>query len=139
LHRKGRIDFEDLQSEKHFDRYQAYANSKLALILFTKKLSRDLVGTGITVNALHPGVVATRMNAQNIAHMNPVVRFVYEKTLLSSKQGAASSVYLATSAEVANVSGEYFDAKKIVPASPLADDHALADRLWDMSVTLSNL
>ena len=128
LHRQGHIDFDNLQSGK-FDHYQAYAQSKLALILFTKKLARDLAGTGVTVNALHPGVVATKMNTQNIAHMNSVMRFVYEKTFLSPRRGAETSVYLATSPDVANVSGEYFDKKRIVKSSPRSYDMQVAEKL----------
>lgn len=139
LHRQGSIDFDNLQSERHFDRYQAYADSKLALMLFTEKLARDLAGSGVTANALHPGVVATSMNTKNIAHMNPVLRFFYKRFFLSPEKGAATSVYLATSPEVAGVSGEYFDKKKIAPASPLASDAALADKLFAVSARLAGL
>jgi NAD(P)-dependent dehydrogenase (short-subunit alcohol dehydrogenase family) len=139
LYRQGHIDFDDLQSEKHFNYYQAYANSKLALTLFTKELSRALTGTGVTVNALHPGVVATRMNTRNIAHMNFAVRFVYGKTLLSPKRGAATSIYVATSPEVEGISGEYFEKKKVVSVISLANDTALAEALWNISLKLVDL
>lgn len=136
LHFQGRIDLADVEGSRNFDHYQTYANSKLALMLFTKKLARDLSGTGVTVNALHPGVVATPMNTRNIAHMNPVIRFFYKKTFLSPKKGAETSVYLATAPEVEKISGEYFYKKKSIRPSALAEDSVLADALWDATEKL---
>lgn len=139
LHEEGQINFDDLQSEKYFDTYQAYAQSKLALILFTKKLAKDLQGSGVTVNALHPGVIGTEMTMQNVRAMNPIAAFLFKRTLITPEQGAETSVYLASSSEVASISGEYFSKKKIVFASPLAGDTTLADKLWDVSTKLVEL
>ncbi|HQT83021.1 MAG TPA: SDR family oxidoreductase [Candidatus Paceibacterota bacterium] len=135
MHTEGDIDFADLEGKNHFDKYKAYAQSKLALLLFTRKLARDLKGTGVTANALHPGVVGTEMTMRNVRGMNPVTAFVFKRTLISPAQGAETSVYLATSPEVAEVSGAYFDKKKAVPASPLADDKESAEKLWDIAET----
>jgi NAD(P)-dependent dehydrogenase (short-subunit alcohol dehydrogenase family) len=139
MHREGTIDFNDLQSKKSFDKYKAYAQSKLALLLFTKKLAKELQGSGVTVNALHPGVVGTEMTMQNVRRMNPVAAFVFKRTLVTPAQGAETSIYLATSPEVANISGEYFDKKKVAPASALASDAELATKLWDISAKLVGL
>lgn len=139
MHREGVIDFDDLESKKDFDKYEAYAQSKLALILFTKKLAGELRGSGVTVNALHPGVIGTEMTMRNVRKMNPVAAFFFTRTLISPEEGAATSVYLATSPEVANVSGEYFAKKKIAATSPFADDTALAEKLWQVSVKLVSL
>ena len=139
MHAEGAINFDDLQSEKQFDRYRAYAQSKLALILFTKKLAKDLEGTGVTVNALHPGVIGTEMTMRNVRTMNPVAAFIFKRTLLTPAQGAETSVFLAAAPDVANISGEYFDKKKIATVSPLADNAALADKLWDISTKLVGL
>ena len=139
MHTEGAINFDDLQSEKHFDRYQAYAQSKLALILFTKKLAKELSGSGVTVNALHPGVIGTEMTMRNVRTMNPIAAFIFKRTLLTPAQGAETSVFLAASPDVADVSGEYFDKKKIVPASSLAHDEALADKLWDVAAKMTGL
>lgn len=139
LHQEGTIDFTDLQSKESFDKYRAYAQSKLALILFTKKLAQDLEGSGVTINALHPGVVGTEMTMQNVRKMNPLTSFIFKRALITPAQGAETSVYLATSPDVANVSGEYFAKKKIAPASPLASDEFLADKLWDVSARLVGL
>jgi len=138
-HTEGEIHFDDLQSQKSFNKYAAYAQSKLALILFTKKLARELEGTGVTVNALHPGVVGTEMTMQNVRRMNPLSAFVFKRTLVTPAQGAETSVYLATSPEAANVSGEYFVHKRTAPASPLASDMAVASRLWDISASMVGL
>ena len=139
MHKEGEINFEDLESKKSFDKYKAYAQSKLALILFTKKLAKDINGSGVTVNALHPGVVGTEMTMQNVRKMNPIAAFIYKRTLLTTAQGAETSVYLATSPDVANVSGEYFVNKKIAHASPLASDIAVADKLWGISTKMVGL
>lgn len=139
MHKEGIINFADLESKRSFDKYKAYAQSKLALLLFTKKLARELKGSGVTVNALHPGVVGTEMTMRNVRGMNPLAAFVFKRTLITPAQGAETSVYLATSPNVANVSGEYFDKKKIASASLLANDEALADKLWDVSAKLVGL
>ena len=139
MHKEGRINFADLESKKSFDKYAAYAQSKLGLLLFTKKLAKDLDGSGVTVNALNPGIVGTEMTMQNVRKMNPMLAFFYKHTLLTPEQGAEASVYLATSSEVASVSGEYFERKKIAPASPLASDMAVADKLWNVATNIVGL
>lgn len=139
MHREGQINFADLESKKSFNKYEAYAQSKLALLLFTKKLARDLQGSGVTANALHPGVVGTEMTMRNVRAMNPLSSFVFKRTLITPEQGAETSVYLALSPDVSSINGEYFDKKKRVSASPLASDSALADKLWIVSSGLVGL
>ena len=136
LHSEGKINFEDMQSEHSFDLYKTYAQSKLALILFTKKLAHELSDTGVTVNALNPGVVATKMTLKNIEHMNPIIRLFYQKTALSVKRGAETSIYLAVSPEVEKITGEYFDGKKIVSPAPQSSDMAVTDKLWRESLKI---
>lgn len=133
MHREGSINFNDLESKKNFDKYKAYAQSKLALLLFMKKLAKDLEGSGVTVNALHPGVVGTDMTMQNVRKMNPLAAFLFKRTLITPEQGAATSVYLATVPEVATINGEYFDTKKVVPSSPESYDLRVAEKLWDFA------
>jgi NAD(P)-dependent dehydrogenase (short-subunit alcohol dehydrogenase family) len=133
MHKEGQIDFADLESKKSFDKYKAYAQSKFALLLFTKKLARELKGSGVTVNALHPGVVGTEMTMRNVRTMNPLAAFVFKRTLITPVQGAETSVYLATSPEVTNVSGEYFAKKKIVKSSPQSYDMNVAEKLWALA------
>ena len=131
MHKEGEINFDDMESKKGFDKYKAYSQSKLALILFTKKLALELDGSGVTVNALHPGVVGTEMTLKNVRKMNPVAAFVYKRTLLTPARGAKTSTYLATSPDVANVSGGYFVNCKQEKTTAMARDMALARRLFD--------
>lgn len=139
MHAEGEINFADIESKKSFNKYAAYAQSKLALILFTKKLATELKGTGVTVNALHPGIVGTEMTMQNVRQMNPITAFIFKRTLITPVQGAETSVYLAVSPDVAKVSGEYFVNKKIASAAPSASDLTAADRLWDVSTKMVGL
>ena len=131
MHKEGEINFDDMESKKGFDKYKAYSQSKLALILFTKKLALELDGSGVTVNALHTGVVGTEMTLKNVRKMNPVAAFVYKRTLLTPARGAKTSTYLATSPDVANVSGGYFVNCKQEKTTAMARDMALARRLFD--------
>ena len=133
MHIEGKINFDDLESKKVFNKYKAYAQSKLALILFTKKFAKELSNDGVTVNALNPGVVGTEMTMQNVRTLNPIVSFIYRKTLITPAKGAETSIYLATSPDVANISGKYFDNKKQIRASTRSDDEGTADRLCEVA------
>jgi retinol dehydrogenase-13 len=113
MHKEGVIDFGNLNSEKLFDRYQSYGQSKLALILFTKYLAEELKGDHITVNALHPGVVDTKLANKPLQRTNPLLRFIFRKKMITPNDGARTIVYLAVSDEVKNISGKYFVNKKI--------------------------
>ncbi len=135
MYTEGEIRFDDLESKKSFTKYSAYAQSKLALLLFTKKLARDLKGSGVTVNALHPGVIGTEITMQNVRTMNPLVAFIFKRTFISPAQGAETSVYLATSPDVANISGEYFEKKKSVSSAPQANDMDVAEKLETIAKT----
>lgn len=133
MHAEGKINFADLESKNVFNKYKAYANSKLALMLFTKKLAKELEGSGVTVNAMHPGAVGTEMTMQNVRKMNPLAAFVYKRTLLTPARGAKTSLYLATSPDAADVSGGYFVNCKRVKAAAMAGDMALAERLMSIA------
>ncbi|OGM92827.1 hypothetical protein A2935_03850 [Candidatus Wolfebacteria bacterium RIFCSPLOWO2_01_FULL_47_17b] len=139
MHIEGKINFEDLESKKSFDKYKAYAQSKLALILFTKKLAKELSNDEVTVNALNPGVVGTEMTMQNVRTLNPIVAFIYRRTLITATKGAETSIYLAISSDVANISGKYFENKKITKTSPRADDEESANKLWNIATEMVEL
>src|SRR2546426_8995160 len=98
-HRGASIDFEDLQGERKYSGYRAYGQSKLAQILFTHELARRLQGTGVTVNALHPGVIRTNLG---IGGASVVVRFV-RMFFKGPAKGAETPIYLATSPDVEGV------------------------------------
>jgi NAD(P)-dependent dehydrogenase (short-subunit alcohol dehydrogenase family) len=137
-HRGARIDLEDLEGERKHRGMRAYGQSKLAMVLFTYELARRLKGTGVTVNALHPGFVATNIGQNNgrlFKLISPLLRLIAR----SPEEGAQTSVYLATSPEVAGVTGKYFVDNRAVPSDPISYDEALAQQLWETSATMTGL
>jgi NAD(P)-dependent dehydrogenase (short-subunit alcohol dehydrogenase family) len=136
---KGRVlDFDDLQSTKGYSAVNVYGRSKLCNILFTRELSRRWRGRGVTVNCLHPGFVATRFGDRSGGFLSLGMRLA--KTFANSpEEGAQTIVYLASSPDVASVSGEYF--YKCRPATPTAEarDDAAAKRLWVESAKLAGI
>ena len=136
-HWQGTLDFDNLQFEKGgFSIMKAYGRSKLAQIVFTHELARRLAGTGVTVNSLHPGAVATRIWSHAPWFTRPVLA-VAQLFMLTPEQGAERIVYLATSPEVEGQTGGYYDKNKRVEPSALARDEAIAARLWEESVRLT--
>jgi retinol dehydrogenase 14 len=128
-HMRGVLDFENLHGEKGFSPYGAYALSKLANVLFTVELARRLAGEPITVNALHPGVVSTKLLTEGFGMQGQE----------SLSQGAATSVYLATSPEVADVSGLYFARCREAEMNPLAAHPGMGSRLYELSAELTGI
>jgi NAD(P)-dependent dehydrogenase (short-subunit alcohol dehydrogenase family) len=141
-HAIGNIDFDDLNGERHYDLVDAYARSKLALLMFTYELSRRLEGSRVTANALHPGIVATDLGDENgLVHgwLRVRVRNLLKRSLLTPEEGARTIVYVASSPDLEGVTGRYFDQGRDVPSSPRSYDEALARRLWDVSAQLCAL
>ena len=137
-HKRAKLDFNDLQSQKHYSGFGMYDRSKLMNILFTRELARRLEGAGVTANCLHPGFVATRFADDSGGLISAVVRGA--KTFaLTPEDGAKTIVYLATAPEVAAVSGKYFyQCKEVLPSAEARKDPD-ARRLWDISLQLSGL
>lgn len=138
-HRQDRMNFQDLGFEKGYFGIKAYARSKLANILFTYELARRLEGTGVTVNALHPGHIATDIWKTNFGILGPALKWFMSQVSLTPEEGAENSIYLASSAEVAGISGKYFIKSEPAPSSPLSSDPALARQLWEISEKLTGL
>lgn len=137
-HRSGKIDFDDLQLERtKYSGLRAYSASKLANVLFTLELSRRLGGTGVTSNCLHPGVVMTNIFRGSGVVVAAIVRVLGRMLMLSPADGAATSVYLASSPEVAGVTGKYFVKCREETPAPAAADAAAAARLWEISERLT--
>jgi len=142
-HASGRIDFDDLQGRREYNGMQAYRQSKLANVLFTYELARRLAGTGVTVNAVNPGLVATRFGLNNFGVIparivNLLIR-VYGLVGANAEQGAQTSIYLATSPNVEGITGKYFEKQTAVPSSEESYDPATASRLWQVSEAMTGL
>jgi len=139
-HRHGDLDFDNLQFERGgYAIMKAYGRSKLANVLFTTELARRLAGKGVTVNCLHPGAVATPIWSRAPWFAQPVLA-VAKLFMVTPEEGGARIVYLATSDDVADKSGGYYEKNALVtPRTPLARDAALAHKLWDVSARLVQL
>jgi NAD(P)-dependent dehydrogenase (short-subunit alcohol dehydrogenase family) len=138
-HTQGKIDFADLQGAQRYSFTKAYGQSKLAQIYFTYELADQLKGTGVAVNALHPGAVASNFNdgMKGIAHV--IGALIYALIGISEEKGAQTTLYVATSPEVEGVSGKYFSQSKQgkeTPSSKLSYDMAIRRRLWEVSEEL---
>jgi NAD(P)-dependent dehydrogenase (short-subunit alcohol dehydrogenase family) len=137
-HFRGHIDFEDLQGEKRFGASKSYSQSKLAQVLFTHELAKRLAGTGVTVNSLHPGVVATNWGRHSVGAMSVGIRLA-SPFMTSPKKGAETSIYLASSPDVSGVTGKYFSKRREEKSSDESFDEAVALRLWNVSLVLAGL
>ncbi|NND10614.1 MAG: SDR family oxidoreductase [Flavobacteriaceae bacterium] len=129
-HYVGKINFEDIQYTKNYHAIPVYAQSKLALVLFTKELAERLKDTKITVNTLCPGLVATNFRKNNGWLRFYVRKFV--KKELTAVEGSQTMIYLATSPEVAGITGDYFEKEKQKKSSDLSYDKELAKKLWEV-------
>ena len=137
-HKGARLDFDDLQSAHGYRGFKVYRRSKLCNILYTRELARRWAGTGVTVNCLHPGFVASSFADQSGGLFSHIVRMA--KTFaISPEKGAETIVYLASSPEVAHVSGRYFYKCRPITPSKEALDDATAERLWLESTRLGSL
>ena len=137
-HYGGHVNFDDLQMKKGYGVMKAYSQAKLAQVLFTYELSRRLVGTGVTVNSLHPGSVATNIWKGSMGPFS-FLGNISRLFLISPEEGAETPVYLASSPEVEAVSGKYYDHKREKQSSPESRDQAMAKRLWDESEKMTGL
>jgi retinol dehydrogenase 14 len=138
-HYNGTMDFDDLGYERGYQIMRAYTRSKLANVLFTHSLAERLTGTGVTVNALHPGAVATGIWSRAPWFARPVLAVAKRLFMISPEEGAGRIVYLATSPDVAATTGLYFEDDRPKDPSPLAQDAATAERLWTESARLVHL
>jgi NAD(P)-dependent dehydrogenase (short-subunit alcohol dehydrogenase family) len=137
-HAAGHIDFEDLQREKRFRGWGAYSQSKLANVLFTNELARRLEGTGVTVNAVHPGVVRTHFASNGGLGLR--IGFILMAPFMRSPaKGAETSIFVASSPELEGVTGKYFVNRAPAQSSPASHDEGVSRRLWDVSARLTGL
>jgi len=134
-HSGGTIHFDDLQGEQRYGGFGAYGQSKLAQILFTRELAGRLEGTGVTVNACHPGVIRTNLGIGGVSAFVRFVRMFFK----SPERGAETPIYLSVSPEVERVTGQYFANKHVREPSRAAQDPDVARRLFDVSAELAHL
>lgn len=134
-----RMNFDDIQSEKNYKPFKVYSYSKLANILFTRKLSEILKDDNITVNCLHPGVVATGFASQNDSKFQKFLFKLSKPFMRSSNKGAETSIYLSSSDDVSDVSGKYFYNSKVSKISSGASNEEDTERLWRISMELTEL
>jgi NAD(P)-dependent dehydrogenase (short-subunit alcohol dehydrogenase family) len=131
-HRTGRIDWDDLELERNYGGFQAYANTKLAQVLFTRELARR--EPGVAVNALHPGAIATRIWREVPQPLRTLILAVLSIPDLRSRgRGAAPVTRLASDPALDGVTGRYFKRFREVAPSPAACDDECAARLWDLA------
>ena len=139
-HEAGYIKMDDLQAEKRYRSMRAYGQSKLALVLFTYELARRLEGTGVTVNCLHPGFVATNIGQGGLGFIGrTVAKFIVAFLGVSPEEGAKTSIYLASSPDVEGVTGKYFVNSRPKESAPISYSESLQRQLWEKSAKLVNL
>jgi retinol dehydrogenase-12 len=135
-HNLGPLDFNDLMTEDYgMAGFKAYGRSKLANVMFTYELARRLEGSGVTVNALHPGGVNTGFGKNNAGLVQLAMK-IFGRFSLTPEQGAQTTIYLASAPEVAGITGKYFDKCKAVPSSEASYDQAAQRKLWEISEKL---
>ena len=138
-HQNSRINFDDPQMTRRYWPMTAYGQSKLANVLFTYELAHRLLDTGVTVNALHPGLVRTGLGTKHIFRL--LIPFVWLglTMAMSPEDGANTSLLLASSSELEGVTGKYYSTGKEVRTSRISYDKSAAERLWDLSEELTGL
>ncbi len=134
-HKYGKLDISGWPTGRNYSSFGAYANSKLANVLFTYELARRLKGSGVTSNCLHPGGVGTNLFRGLPAFMQTLIKLV----TISPERGARTSIFLASSPEVEGVTGKYFARSKQQQSSVASRDEEAANILWEVSAELTGL
>jgi NAD(P)-dependent dehydrogenase (short-subunit alcohol dehydrogenase family) len=137
-HRGARLDFRDLQSAAGYRGFAAYGRSKLCNVLYTRELARRWAGRGVIANSLHPGFVATRFGDESGGLLSRGIRLA-KLFAISPERGADTIIYLASSPEVADVTGAYFYRRRPVAPSPEARDDRAAEQLWEETARLTGI
>jgi len=137
-HYSGTLDLDDVGFERGYSIMRAYARSKLANVLTARLLARRLEGSGVTVNALHPGAISTNIWSRAPWFARPVLA-VLKRRMESPAVGGSRLAYLATSPEVDGHTGGYYHRNRLREPSALAQDDALGERLYDLSARLVGL
>ncbi len=138
LHQRATMKFDDLGGERSYGSFASYAQSKLGNVLFTYELARRLAGSGVTVNCVHPGAVATNL-AKNNGILASAAWKLIGAFMKSPDDGARTQIYLAASPDVEGITGKYFIDSKEARSSAESHDANIARRLWDVSAQMTGL
>jgi NAD(P)-dependent dehydrogenase (short-subunit alcohol dehydrogenase family) len=139
LHKSGKLNLDELQSEKSYGGMRVYANAKLMILMFTYALARRLEDSGVTVNAVLPGFVATNLGGNSGSLRQSIMFKLVRPMQTTAKKGAETSVYAASSDEIKNVTGKCFAKKKEINTAQISYDQELQEKLWDKSLELLRL
>ncbi len=132
-HRFTKLNLEDTNMEKEYKSFRVYSNSKLANVMFTYELSRRLEGTGVTVNALHPGFVNTNFGKNQNNKLTKLFSKLTNLFTINAQKGAKTSIYLASSTEVKEITGKYYKKSKVARSSKESYKLKLQEELWELS------
>jgi retinol dehydrogenase-14 len=133
-HHRGRVPWEDMQAERRYRGFPRYCDTKLMNVLFTRELARRTAGTGVTANALHPGLVGTELLFGGLAILR-----LFKRWMKTPAEGADTPIYLASSPDVERSTGAYFTDRNEAAIAPQAQDDGDAARLWEESARLVGL
>ncbi len=139
LHGRGKIDFDDLQSEKEYGAAKTYAKSKLMLVMYTYELAKRLESIGVTVNIVEPGFVATNLGKNSGSRLLSLVFSMTRPFQISAKKGADPIVYLASSDQVKDLTGKCFLKLREKTTAKISYDREMQKLLWDATFELLGL
>jgi NAD(P)-dependent dehydrogenase (short-subunit alcohol dehydrogenase family) len=126
------IDFNNLQGDKRFNSLQAFGVTKMCNLLFTYELSRRLDGTGVTVNAVHPGLVKSNL----MKEAPTVMRWLTQLASKTPEEAAAPIAYLASATDMANITSRFFKDGKAIESNQYSHDQDMQRRLWDLTAPI---
>tara|TARA_Y100000739_G_scaffold38681_1_gene29371 strand:+ start:26 stop:520 length:495 start_codon:yes stop_codon:yes gene_type:complete len=127
------FEFDNMNGEKKYAGFETYKKSKLANVMFTYELAKRIEGTGITANCLHPGFVSTNFGKNNNFFWRNAIRLAMMLTAINVKDGAKTSVHLACSGEVKNITGKFFANSQVKKGSSKAKNDKHNAKLWELS------
>ena len=139
LHKSAKLDLDDLQSESSYKSMTAYGSAKLMVVMHTYELARRLKDTGVAVNVVLPGFVATNLGRNTGSMMSRIMFGMMKPFQLSPKEGAETSVYVASSPDVEGVTGKCFSKKQVIESSEISYDTELQKQLWNSTISLLGL
>ncbi|NHI89257.1 MAG: SDR family oxidoreductase [Candidatus Thorarchaeota archaeon] len=139
LHESAKLDLDNLQCESSYKSMDAYKSAKLMLIMHTYEMARRLKDAGVAVNVVLPGFVATNLGRSSNSMMSRIMFGMMKPFQLSPKEGAETSVYVASSPDVEGVTGKCFEKKEVIETSETSNDTELQKKLWDITVDLLGL